>query len=567
MSEFNPVKSGNMFADLVKPSVAAADDVAPVEQQVVAAVPVVQVAEVAPAVEAVAPAPVVEAVVPQPAAQVIEAAPVTVPAPVVEAIAPQPVAQVVEAAPVAAPVAVAEPAPAPPVAAPPAAAPVAAPVVWNYAPTEGVNPDDADYIDYDIKDLIARAVPYAWAPATVPVFTQSTVDSIRRIFSAMLQGGLKDLTLGGPDRAYIKTDGRHRLPIAFTAIGANGAEVLSDDIYHHVINELFLAKYTTSPYRIGALNGEPIPNDEIKTEFRVDQEIDVKVVDSRTGEERVERRDAPIRARLTVVVPDTADKAQVTFATKARTDLTIDDLVSSGSLSADARDLCEVAVEGGLTLILSGASGSGKTTFETILGRMIPEHSRVILIEEVKEVFLDDSRLDVVPLEFKRSVLSGKGSLANACTLTHQMRPDYNIIGELTGGGGREFIAMARSHENGAYVTLHADSAVGAIKRIVDLCDVQDNNRLEVTRQAAAIRPIVLQFSSHGGRYVVTEIAEITGVVGATPDDVQFEVLFSRDESGRMVRVGQLTSETVARLKSRGLDVSGLAAAQPAPLR
>jgi pilus assembly protein CpaF len=256
----------------------------------------------------------------------------------------------------------------------------------------------------------------------------------------------------------------------------------------------------------------------------------------------------PDGSRVNVVVPPIAPKAPTITIRKFRADkLTLDDLVASSSITQDMAEFLKACVRLKLNILISGGTGTGKTTFLNALSAFIPEAERIVTIEDPIEMKLQQPH--VVCLEARPANIDGKGEITQRDLLrnTLRMRPDRIIIGEVRGPEAFDMLnAMNTGHE-GSLSTVHANSARDALARIENMVlmanlDLPDRAIREQT--SSALNLIVqLQRQADGVRRV-TALTEVTGMEGqivTLQDLFKFEQEFVDDEGkihGRMSPTG-----------------------------
>jgi pilus assembly protein CpaF len=188
-------------------------------------------------------------------------------------------------------------------------------------------------------------------------------------------------------------------------------------------------------------------------------------------------------------------------------------LVDNGTLSARAHDFLAFAVERRLSLLVSGGTGSGKTTTLNALSAFVPERERIVTIEDAAELRLRQGH--VVRLEARPSNLEGRGEVTiRALVRTAlRMRPDRIVVGEVRGGEALDMLAAMTTGHDGSLTTVHANSPAGALDRVQTLALMAgvDVPHEAVRRMAAsAIDLVVHQTRVTGGARRVAEIAEVT---------------------------------------------------------
>jgi pilus assembly protein CpaF len=222
--------------------------------------------------------------------------------------------------------------------------------------------------------------------------------------------------------------------------------------------------------------------------------------------------------------------------------LSLDDLLRFGSISESAREFLEICVRLHKNIIVSGGTGTGKTSLLGAMSAAVPPNERVIVIEDTSELKLRQEH--VIYLEVQRPDPYGRGELTirQLFVASLRMRPDRIIVGEVRGGEALDMVQSMLSGHSGSLSTVHANSARDAVVRLETLSlmsDVQIPIYVARAQVASAIDLVVQleRFSADGSR----KISRITEVVGLTSDQ-QYELrdLFSlqlrgKDESGKLI--------------------------------
>jgi pilus assembly protein CpaF len=237
--------------------------------------------------------------------------------------------------------------------------------------------------------------------------------------------------------------------------------------------------------------------------------------------------------------------------------LSLDDLLHFGSISESAREFLEICVRLHKNIIVSGGTGTGKTSLLGAVSAAVPASERVIVIEDTSELKLRQEH--VIYLEVQRPDPYGRGELTirQLFVASLRMRPDRIIVGEVRGGEALDMVQSMLSGHSGSLSTVHANSARDAVIRLETLSlmsDVQIPIYVARAQVASAIDLIVQldRFSEDGSR----KISRITEVVGLSPNQ-QYELrdLFSlrlrgKDKDGKLITALEPTGElpTFARL-------------------
>ena len=220
----------------------------------------------------------------------------------------------------------------------------------------------------------------------------------------------------------------------------------------------------------------------------------------------------PNRARVHIV-QDPAARGGLTLAIRqfGAKRPTVEDLERGGSLSPEAVAYLREAVRAHRNIIISGGTGTGKTTLLGILARMMDPAERIITIEDVAELDLDMPH--VVQLEAQMPDAKGRGGIGirELFRATLRMRPDRIIVGECRGGEALDMIQAMNSGHAGSLSTVHADDPARALSRLETLCLMADVDvpLVAVRRQLMEAVDVVVQIQRLGRQRRVVEIAEV----------------------------------------------------------
>ena len=243
--------------------------------------------------------------------------------------------------------------------------------------------------------------------------------------------------------------------------------------------------------------------------------------------------------------------------------LTVDDLLANEAMTREMLDFLAACVKARINIIVSGGTGSGKTTILNALSRYIPSTERVVTIEDTAELELQQPH--VAKLESQPADLDGEGAVTMRELVRNslRMRPDRIIVGECRGGEAFEMLqAMSTGHE-GSMTTVHAGNpreAVTRVELIVALAGM-DLPVWAVRKLIASCINVVIQATRlPGGKRKITSITEITGMEGET---IAMHEIFSYVQTGTNSALGAegyLTATGIRpnllnKLKVRGADL------------
>ena len=233
-----------------------------------------------------------------------------------------------------------------------------------------------------------------------------------------------------------------------------------------------------------------------------------------------------------VIAPLALKGPTLTIRKFARHRLGMEEMLGFGSLSRSMADFLRVCVQQRRNIIVSGGTGSGKTTFLNLLSNFIPDGERIITIEDAAELRLDHSHL--VALESRPANLEGRGAVAIRDLVRNalRMRPDRIVVGECRGGEALDMLQAMNTGHAGSLTTLHANSPRDALARLETLVLMAGMELpLNAIREqiASAIDVVVQQTRFSCGARKITSIAEVTGMEGAR---IQLQELFRFERLG-----------------------------------
>jgi pilus assembly protein CpaF len=197
--------------------------------------------------------------------------------------------------------------------------------------------------------------------------------------------------------------------------------------------------------------------------------------------------------------------------------LSIDDLIGMGSLTEQIGTVLEGIVFSRLNVLISGGTGSGKTTMLNVTSGFIPENERIVTIEDSAELQLQQPH--VVRLETRPPNIEGKGTITQRDLVRNslRMRPDRIIVGEVRGEEAVDMLQAMNTGHDGSLTTIHANSPRDAVFRIENMFAMAGYNMpvKAVRSQIASAIDVVLQLERmEDGRRRVVSVQEIDGMEG-----------------------------------------------------
>ena len=241
-------------------------------------------------------------------------------------------------------------------------------------------------------------------------------------------------------------------------------------------------------------------------------------------------------SRVNAVIPPLALKGScLTIRKFAAKPLTLDDLIASGSLSSAAANFLILAVQCRQNIIVSGGTGTGKTTLLNTLSSNIPAGERVITIEDAAELQLGHENL--ISLEARPKNQEGQGAVGIRELVINalRMRPDRLVVGECRGAEALDMLQAMNTGHAGSLSTVHANTARDALRRleVMVLMGGIELPVIAIRQQVASAVDIIVQIARlSNGRRLVMSINEVTGLDG---DTLQVASLFARTrQSGQL---------------------------------
>ena len=271
----------------------------------------------------------------------------------------------------------------------------------------------------------------------------------------------------------------------------------------------------------------------------------------------------PDGSRVNAVVPPLAiHGAALTIRKFAADPLKVDDLVRFGTFTPEMATVMEACVRGKLNILVSGGTGTGKTTNLNVLSSFIPPGERIITIEDAAELQLQQPH--VVSLESRPANAEGAGEIRIRDLVRNslRMRPDRIIVGEVRGAEALDMLSAMNTGHEGSMTTVHSNSPRDAISRLetmVLMAGYELPVRAIREQITSALNLIMHLDRLPGGRRVVTSVTEIQGMEG---DIILLQDIFKYrqdahsggEDQGRLVATG-LRPKFLDKLAEEGVSV------------
>jgi septum site-determining protein MinD len=254
---------------------------------------------------------------------------------------------------------------------------------------------------------------------------------------------------------------------------------------------------------------------------------------------RIDEKTPYVDARLkdgsrvnAIIEPLSIDGPAVTIRKFKKGGITAERYIEFGSVTRPMIDFLKICVENGLNLVISGGTGSGKTSLLNMLSGFIPSNERIVTVEDAAELQLNQEH--VVRLETRPANMEGTGtvSIRDLIKNSLRMRPDRIVVGECRDGAALDMLQAMNTGHDGSMTTTHANSARECIARLETLCMMagMDLPIRAIREQVASAVNLIVQVSrlSDGSR----KILSITEVVGMQGETVTLQEVFRFKETG-----------------------------------
>ena len=241
----------------------------------------------------------------------------------------------------------------------------------------------------------------------------------------------------------------------------------------------------------------------------------------------------PDGSRVNIIVPPVAPKSPTITSRKFRNDkMNMEDLITLGAMTAEWSEFLRACVQARLNLIISGGTGSGKTTMLNALSGYIPDTERIVTIEDPTELKLQQAH--VVTLEARPSSIEGRGEVSQRDLVRNslRMRPDRIIVGEVRGSEAFDMMQAMNTGHDGSISTVHANSprdALARIENMILMASLDLPSRAIREQMASAIHVIIQVSRFADGSRKLTHISEVAGMEGQV---VTMQDIFRFDQTG-----------------------------------
>jgi pilus assembly protein CpaF len=248
----------------------------------------------------------------------------------------------------------------------------------------------------------------------------------------------------------------------------------------------------------------------------------------------------PDGSRVNVVVhPLSIGGPFMTIRKFSKDPYTVEDLINFGSFTPQVGHFINQCVKGRLNIVVSGGTGTGKTTLLNVLSSFIPTDERIVTVEDAKELQLHQTH--VLPMEARPPNIEGKGEvkIRDLVRNSLRMRPDRIVVGEVRGGEALDMLQAMNTGHDGSITTVHSNSPRDTLSRIetMTLMAGMDLPVRVIREQMASALDMIVQLTRlRDGTRRITHVSEVMGMEGdvvVLQDIYTFDFSAGIDEEGR----------------------------------
>ncbi|MGJ3521720.1 ATPase, T2SS/T4P/T4SS family [Nitratidesulfovibrio sp. D1] len=271
-------------------------------------------------------------------------------------------------------------------------------------------------------------------------------------------------------------------------------------------------------------------------------------------------------SRVNAIIPPLAlDGPSLSIRRFSKDPLELEDLIRFGALTPEMGEVLRGIVKARLNIIVSGGTGSGKTTMLNCLSRFVPHDERIVTIEDAAELQLKQDH--VVRLETRPANIEGHGEVTARDLVKNclRMRPDRIIVGEVRSGEVLDMLQAMNTGHDGSLTTIHANTPRDCLMRLETMVAMAGLNisTLSLKRYISSAVDVIIQVSRLAdGSRKMTSLSEITGMEG---DAITMQDIFTFEQTGvdgdgkvqGRFRSGGIRPRFAPRLAAMGIELGG----------
>ncbi len=397
---------------------------------------------------------------------------------------------------------------------------------------------------------IFRVAPPGIEPTRMPMLRSTRADIYRRLLDKV-----NPHEMTGADEDTLREEWRRRATSEVTGMALHGPE--KDQVVKELIDHVFglgpleplLSHPKINDILVNGVNDVYVEVSRVgmvKTDVTFDDEEQLMTVIDRIARKigrRVDESSPMLDARLVegpaegsrvnaIIRPLALDGPAISIRKFSAEPLTHEQLIGFDALTKEMAYFLSKCVQCKMNILLSGGTGSGKTTTLNMLSRWIPGDERVLTIEDAAELMLQ--RDHVVRMETRQANVEGKGEVSQRELLvnTLRMRPDRIIIGEVRGAEALDMLQAMNTGHEGSMTTIHANSSRDAFGRIENMVAMAGLNfPVEAIRQQmTSALDMVIQVSRLTGS--VRKMVSVSEITGMNQDVVLMQDIFRFKQTG-----------------------------------
>ncbi len=233
----------------------------------------------------------------------------------------------------------------------------------------------------------------------------------------------------------------------------------------------------------------------------------------------------PDGSRLAAMIPPVVQSPGVVIRKFTTRRFTVEDLIVRGTLPRSLAEFLAIQVECGKTILISGGTGTGKTTLLNILAQSIPDRERIVIIEDTAELAIQ--KPNIVPTESQTDTHRKPVTFDDLLRASLRWRPDRIILGEVRGIEARTLLDSFNTGHSGSLATIHANSAAKALRRFANLVlrSHSQATYADVEAEIGDAVDLVVHIERQPGRRVIREVLRLNGYSRAA-QQFDFEMVY-----------------------------------------